>query len=272
MNPGDGKGLKWQDTLMLSRERGVSPREMEKSSLEAGIIPLHYSRNLNAISPAEQIKLLDARVGVCGCGGLGLYVIHHLARMGVGHISIWDPDVFSETNLNRQLWAGYCNLGQSKAEVASRFVKAINPAISVTAISQRWEESDLNLIRQQQVMVDALDNIPSRLTLAKTCAGAGIPLVHGAVGGWYGQLSVIMPGDSSLQDLYRNSAQAGIEDEQGTLPFTAAVIASLEATEVVKLLLNRESGLQDEICMIDLLDMSMERFKKCHVSANKVQT
>lgn len=262
MNPDKDRLLTWQDTLVLAGEQGVAPLEIEKSRLKAGVIPLHYSRNFNAISPAEQIKLLEARVGVCGCGGLGLYVIHHLARMGVGHISIWDPDVFSESNLNRQLWAGNSNLGQSKAEVAGRFVQAINPAISVTAIPQRWEESDPALIRQQQVMVDALDNIPARLALASACSEAGIPLVHGAVGGWYGQLTVLMPGDHSLQDLYRDSARPGIEEEQGTLAFTAAVIASLESAEVIKLLLNRESDLRDEICMVDLLDMSMERFRK----------
>lgn len=241
---------------------GKGTLETTKSRLREGNIPEHYMRNLNAISAVEQIKLLDARVGVCGCGGLGLYVINHLARMGVGHITIWDPDVFSESNLNRQLLASHATLGKSKVEVCRQFIREINPEISVTALPSRWEDGDQTLIGYQQVMVDALDNVPARLALAGACAEAAIPLVHGAVGGWYGQLTVIMPGDKSLQYLYSDSTKPGIEKEQGTLSFTAAVIASLQAAEVIKLLLRRESGLRGEICMVDLLDLSIEHFPK----------
>lgn len=266
MRGGDQLSGEWRDTVKLAEEQQLPPIEIEKKLLREGIIPLHYNRNINAISATEQLKLLDARVGVCGCGGLGLYVISHLARMGVGHISIWDPDVFSESNLNRQLLCSYSNLGQSKVEAGRRFIQDINPAITVNAWPSRWEDSDPDLVSQQHVIVDALDNVSSRLALAKVCHQASIPLVHGAVGGWYGQLTVIMPGDSFLQDLYGLSVEPGIEKEQGTLPFTAAVIASLEAAEVIKLLVHRESDLRDEICMIDLLDMSMERFKKSNDS------
>lgn len=256
----------WPDIVKTAAEKRLLPIEIEKSLLREGIIPLHYSRNLNAISKDEQELLLNSRVGVCGCGGLGLYIINHLARMGVGNINIWDPDVFSESNLNRQLLSSYSNLGQSKVEVCRRFVKEINPAISVNVFPSRWEDGDAVFFRQQQVMVDALDNIPSRLALAEACAHADIPLVHGAAGGWYGHLTVIMPGDCFLQNLYAKSAGQGIEKEQGTLPFSAAVIASLQAAEVIKLLLQRESNLRDEICMVDLLDMSMEKFSKCNNS------
>ncbi len=262
MSADEIKQVRWQDILTLAEVQKLTPREIEKKHLEKGIVPLHYIRNINAISQAEQLKLLDAQVGVCGCGGLGMYIISHLARMGVGHISFWDPDIFSESNLNRQLFASYTNLGQSKVEVCRQFIQQINPAVSLTASQSRWEDADQSLLRRQQVLVDALDNIPSRLLLAQVGAREEIPLVHGAVGGWYGQITVIMPGDQSLQDLYGASVGEGLEKEQGTLPFTAAVVASLQAAEVIKLLLERESDLRDEICMVDLLDLSIERFKK----------
>lgn len=265
MSVGKPVTVEWQEIVKRAEAQQVSPLEVEKNCLEEGLVPLRYTRNLNAISATEQSKLLDARVGVCGCGGLGLYVISHLARIGVGHICIWDPDVFSESNLNRQLLASYATLGQRKVEVCRRFIQDVNPAVSVTALPSRWEDSDQMLFRQQQVMVDALDNIPSRLALGSACAEANIPMVHGAVGAWYGQLTVIMPGDNSLQYLYRDATNQGIEKEQGTLPFTAAVIASLQAAEVIKLILQRESDLRDEICMVDLLDMSMERFRKRNI-------
>ena len=230
--------------------------------LREDVIPERYIRNLNAISAAEQAQLMEARVGVCGCGGLGLNVINYLARMGVGNITVWDPDVFNESNINRQLLANTKTLGLSKVEECRRFVRDINPDIHITTLPSRWEESDPAIFNQQQVIVDALDNIPSRLALAEACNRASLPMVHGAAGGWYGQVTVIMPGDRTLYTLYSDLDRAGIEKEQGTLSFTAAVIAGMQAAETIKLLLNRESELCSEICMVDLLDMGMERFKK----------
>lgn len=252
----------WKRILKLAAKWRMPPTEIEKSFLRSGIIPQRYSRNITAIRPAEQKLLLDARVGVCGCGGLGLHIITNLARIGVGHITFWDPDVFSESNLNRQLLSSYGNLGQKKVEVCSRFIKDVNPGISVTAVPSRWEEGDLNVFARQQVIVDALDNIPSRLSLVKACAQQGIPMVHGAAGGWYGQFTVILPGDEFLQRIYGDTSHSGIEEEEGILPFTAAVIANLQAAETVKLMLKRESDMIEHICMVDLLDMSIEKFKK----------
>lgn len=254
--------VSWQDIISLAEVRQLPPGEIEKTCLQKGLTPARYLRNMNAISRDEQLRLLDARVGVCGCGGLGLYIMSHLARMGVGHLSVWDPDTFSESNLNRQLFASYASLGQSKVEVCRHFIQQINPAVAVTARKSYWEDDRESIFKQQQVIVDALDNIPSRLALAEACAEEKIPLIHGAVAGWYGQITVIMPGDKSLQVLYGSAVGKGIEQEQGTLPFTAAAIASMQAAEVIKLLLNRETDLTGEICMVDLLDLSIERIKK----------
>lgn len=265
------KWLELKDTLALAEKRGQTPLEIEKEYLTQGVVPLHYQRNHNAISPSDQIKLLDSRVGVCGCGGLGMNVINYLARLGVGHITVWDPDIFNESNLNRQLFSSYDKLGKSKVEVCRAFVQQINPAVCLTAIPAKWEESDASIIYRQQVMVDALDNIPSRLALARFCEKGNIPLVHGAVGGWYGQLTVVMPGDRILQEIYQNPVQQqGIEKEQGTLPFTAAVLAGLEAAETVKLLLNMESDLCSNLCLVDLLNMSMDMLPKCNINVNQM--
>ncbi|HPF20194.1 MAG TPA: ThiF family adenylyltransferase [Syntrophomonas sp.] len=225
-------------------------------------VPERYLRNLQAISASEQAQLRDARVGVCGCGGLGLYVVNYLARLGVGRITVWDPDVFHESNINRQLLASYKTLGQKKAEVCRQYVQEINPEVVLTALPCLWEAGDPVIFAQQQVIVDALDSIPSRLALAEACGRAALPMVHGAVGGWYGQVTVIMPGDKTLHALYSNTDRTGIEEEQGTLSFTAAVIAGMQAAEVIKLLLKRESDLIHEIGMVDLLDLGVERFQK----------
>jgi len=259
MVPGK-KQIGWQDTVKLAKDKLMAPLDIEKSCLQEGIVPWHYARNINAISLAEQSVLLHACVGVCGCGGLGQYIVDQLARMGVGHITAWDPDVFDESNLNRQLLANYNTIGHSKVECTRLHIKRLNPATTFTAVKSRWEDSLPALIGKQQIMVDALDNIVSRLELGRTCAEANIPLIHGAIGGWYGQISVIFPGDLTLQRLYRPQSSHGIEMNQGNLPFTAAVIASLQAAQVVKLLLHREDIPRGEVCMIDLLDMSMEKY------------
>ncbi|HNX28906.1 MAG TPA: HesA/MoeB/ThiF family protein [Syntrophomonadaceae bacterium] len=271
MSREDIKQITWQDIKSLAAAEGINPQEMEKNLLKEGGVPLRYIRNIEAISQEEQRILVDAAVGVCGCGGLGLYVINHLARMGVGHITVWDPDVFSESNLNRQLWSSFANLGQSKVEVCRKFIAEINPAVKITAQQFYWEENVKDIFLKQQVIVDALDNIPSRLRLADVCAREKIPLVHGAVGGWYGQLTVIMPGDNSLRSLYGEASREGIEKEMGTLPFTAAAVGSMQAAEVIKLLTGRDSALIDEICMIDMLDLNIERFKKCNNDVTNAQ-
>lgn len=252
--------IKWQDTLKLAEDKRLNPMDIEKSSLQEGIVPQRYARNQHSITSAEQILLLDACVGVCGCGGLGQYIVDQLARMGVGHITAWDPDVFEESNLNRQLLASYDTIGKSKVECSRLHVESLNPVISFTAVQSRWEDGPPGLMGQQQVMVDALDSVSSRLQLGKACARANIPLVHGAAGGWYGQVSVVFPGDLTLQWLYHENTGYGVEKDQGTLPFSAAVIASLQVTEVIKLLLHRDV-LRGEVCMVDLLDMSMERYR-----------
>jgi len=262
--------LELKDTLVLAERQGKTPLEIEKEHLAQGVVPLHYQRNYNAISLSDQIKLLDSRVGVCGCGGLGMNIVNYLARLGVGHITVWDPDIFSESNLNRQLFSSSDNIGKSKVEVCRASVQQINPAVCLTAIPAKWEESDASVICQQQVMVDALDNIPSRIALARSCEKFNIPLVHGAVGGWYGQLTVVMPGDRILQEIYQNAEQQGIEKEQGTLPYTAAVLAGLEAAETVKLLLDMESDLRSHLCLVDLLNMSLDMLPKCNNNVNKM--
>ena len=264
------KWLELKDTLALAEKRGQTPLEIEKEHLVQGVVPLHYQRNHNAISPSDQIRLLDSRIGVCGCGGLGLNVVNYLARLGVGHITVWDPDIFSEGNLNRQLFSSFENLGKSKVEVCRAFIQQINPAVCMTAIPAKWEESDTHIIYRQQVMVDALDNIPSRLALARVCEEGNIPLIHGAVGGWYGQLTVVLPGDRILEEIYQRPEQQGIEKELGTLPFTAAVLAALEAAEAVKLLLDMESDLRSNLCMVDLLNMSFDMLPKCNTGVNQM--
>ncbi|HZV82209.1 MAG TPA: ThiF family adenylyltransferase, partial [Geobacteraceae bacterium] len=99
----------------------------------------------------------------------------------------------------------------------------------------------------------------TRLDLADSCAELGIPLVHGAIGGWYGQVTTQFPGDDTLQQIYRHWASGkGVEQQLGNPSFTPAVVASLQVAEVCKVLLGAGEPLRGRKLVINLLDMEFE--------------
>jgi len=221
-----------------------------------------YLRNYDAIDEAEQASLAGKRVLVVGCGGLGGMVIECLARIGVGHLRVVDGDVFEESNLNRQILSSTMNLGRAKTLAAKQRVMAVNPLVEVDAVqTDLTAENAAQLLVDCDVAVDCLDNIPTRLFLQQAAKTAGVPLVHGAVAGWVGRVCVIQPGEDLLNLLYPESGELqGEEQQMGTLSFTAALTASWQAAEAVKLLLGK-SGLQAEILEVDLLSGSANRFR-----------
>ncbi|HOS98133.1 MAG TPA: HesA/MoeB/ThiF family protein, partial [Deltaproteobacteria bacterium] len=211
------------------------------------------------VTPVMQLVLLRSRAAVIGCGGLGGYVIEELSRIGVGTIVAVDPDTFEEHNLNRQILADMTTLGDPKVVAAVRRVSAINPA--VTVIPHRTTltaENAGELLAGAQVAVDGLDSIRDRLLLAEACGALGIPLVHGSIAGWYGQLTTQFPGEQTLQAAFASCDQEqGVERELGCLSCTAALVASMEAAEAVKIILNEGAPLRKRLVSVNLLDMDM---------------
>jgi molybdopterin-synthase adenylyltransferase len=234
--------------------------EVEGIALENGILPARYQRNQNMIQVPQQLQLFQSRVAVIGCGGLGGYVIEELARLGVGTIVAIDPDIFEEHNLNRQILSSPRNLGRPKVEAAAQRVAEINPAVTLIPIQAAYAPENGPLyLRGSHVIVDALDSIPTRLALASTCTDLGVPMVHGAIGGWYGQVATQFPGDDTIQRLYsRWVSGKGVEQQLGNPSFTPAVVASLEAAEVCKILLGEGETLRFRKLVINLLDMEFE--------------
>ena len=162
-----------------------------------------YERNLGAITHQEQEKLKTSRVCLIGCGGLGGYLAEFLGRLGVGHISAVDADHFEVTNLNRQIMAREDNLGTSKAESVKERMAQVNPCVSVQAIEVTLTAANAaQILSGHDIVLDGLDNIPTRLVLQRVCRELGIPLIHGAVEGWFGQVATILPGDDTLSRLY----------------------------------------------------------------------
>ncbi|NVO00950.1 MAG: HesA/MoeB/ThiF family protein [Geobacteraceae bacterium] len=251
--------LSWNDQVEASRIFNMPITEIETVTLGQGILPARYQRNRSAISVSDQLILHQSCVAIIGCGGLGGYVIEELARLGVGQLVVIDPDIFEEHNLNRQLLSSTAELGSAKVEVAVRRVGLINPAITVKPHQTAFNSTNgHDLLESCALAVDALDNIESRLQLAGCCSAMNIPMVHGAIAGWYGHVTTILPDDTSLQNQYSGHGnRPGIEQDLGNPAFTPAVVASMQVAEACKLLLGRESSLHNRTVMIDLL--SMER-------------
>lgn len=196
-----------------------------------------YCRNVPALSEAECQLLRQKRVLVVGCGGLGGHIIDQLARIGIGHLRVVDGDVFEETNLNRQLLSCVPLLGVGKAKAAAEHIARVNPEISVEAVEAfLTKDNARQLVAGCDVVIDALDNIPSRKILAAACADAGIPYVYGAIQGWVAQAAVSMPGDQLIEALYPDEIEIS---NKSVLSFTPALCASLQVSLCVKLLTGR---------------------------------
>ncbi|MCQ2546645.1 MAG: HesA/MoeB/ThiF family protein [Clostridia bacterium] len=216
-----------------------------------------YTRNIGTLSEEEQLKLAEKSACVIGCGGLGGGVIENLTRMGIGRLTVVDCDTFEETNLNRQVLSNQDNLGHAKAIEAKIQMKTINEDVEIFSIQARFEEDNAaDIIRGHDVVIDALDSVPTRLVLEDACAAENIPLVHGAIDGWNGEVAVVMPGSQLLHEIYGSWEED--PTVKGSNPsFSPAVVSAIEAAEAIKLLLGKEY-LDGKLLTIDLLNHEYE--------------
>ena len=240
----------------------VKARKIEISALQNNIIPERYQRNLGVISPLEQVKLLQSKVAIIGAGGLGGTILELLTRIGIGKLIIADKDIIVDSNLNRQILSNETNLGQSKTDAAVKRVKEINSSVEIVGHSVFIDSDNVKeIIEGADVAVDALDNLPSRFVLQKACRDLKIPLVHGAIAGFNGQLTTIFPEDKGLELIYgsdRDLPEHGSEVTLGAPTVTPALIASLEAQEVIKILLKRGKLFRNKLLYLDIEDGTVE--------------
>lgn len=239
-------------------ELGHSVHEVYREALSLGIVPYRYIRNRDAISVKEQLKLAVSRVAVVGAGGLGGQVILLLARVGIGHLVVVDHDLFDETNLNRQALSHTESLGRPKSEQAVAGVRSINPGVDVTPHQAKIDASNApEILDGSDVVVDALDNVPTRFALERATKALKIPLVHGAVAGFEGRMMTIFPEDPGLKNLY-GSEQVKVDDVKrpeailGVPVLTPSFIANLQAMEVVKIILERGKLFRNSMLHVDL--------------------
>ena len=214
-----------------------------------------YERNLPALSEAECLLLHKKQVLIVGCGGLGGHIIDQLARIGIGSLKVVDGDVFDESNLNRQLLSDVNRLGASKANVAAEHIHRVNPAVAVEAVNDYMAEGNVQaLIAGCDIVIDALDNIPSRRILSAACAKAGIPYVYGAIQGWVAQAALSLPEDGLVELLF---PQDVVIRDKSVLSFTPALCASMQVSLCVKYLTGRAVQ-HGTVYYFDLLNQEFE--------------
>ena len=209
-----------------------------------------YHRQILMLGEAGQEKLKAARVLIAGAGGLGTVISVYLAAAGVGTLRIVDCDVVEASNLNRQIlhWGG--DIGRPKTASASEKLAALNALIRVEEVAGRIDETSIDAITKDcDLIVDAMDNFPTRYLLNRTALRKGIPFIHGAVRGLYGQATTVLPGKTPcLRCIFPGSPPREVFPIIGA---TCGVIGSIEATEAIKLLTGRGEPLAGRLFIWD---------------------
>jgi sulfur-carrier protein adenylyltransferase/sulfurtransferase len=281
-------------------KRNGFPTELPRGLQEAQ--RTRYSRHLLIPEVGEegQLRLLDSRILLIGAGGLGSPASLYLAAAGVGTLGIVDDDAVDATNLQRQIVHSTERLGESKAESAKRTIEALNPDVTVKTFQERLTSENVDRILGEgwDVIVDGADNFPTRYLLNDASVWHGIPVVHGSIYRFEGQVTVFKPparadgargsrgpavdgfaGDASSlagpcyrclfpqpppPELAPSCAEGGV---LGVLP---GVVGSIQATEALKLALGIGDPLVGRLLLFDALaasftEVSLRRDPACPV-------
>jgi molybdopterin/thiamine biosynthesis adenylyltransferase/rhodanese-related sulfurtransferase len=228
-----------------------------------------YSRHLLIPEVGEegQLKLLDSKVLLIGAGGLGSPASLYLAAAGVGRIGIVDADVVDESNLQRQIVHSTESLGEPKVESAKRAIEALNPDVEVVAYKERLTSENIERILADgwDVIVDGADNFPTRYLVNDASVWHGIPVVHGSIYRFEGQVTVFKPHEGPCYrclfptppppELAPSCAEGGV---LGVLP---GVIGSLQASEALKLALGIGEPLIGRLLLFDALAATFDEVK-----------
>ena len=227
-----------------------------------------YSRHflLPEVGPEGQQKLLDAKVLLLGAGGLGSPTAFYLAAAGVGTLGIVDDDTVDLSNLQRQIIHTMDTVGVPKVDSAERAIHALNPDVRVNKYPVRLNSSNIvEIIQGYDLIVDGVDNFPTRYLLNDASVRLKIPVVSAAILGFEGQLSVFAPYDGPCyRCLFPEPPPAelapscGANGVLGVLPGTMGL---LQATEVIKLIIGAGEPLIGRLLMYDALSATTTELK-----------
>ena len=258
---------KWKDEgRAWQRPRTLSPEQRNR-----------YQRHLLVPEVGEegQLKLLDAKVLLLGAGGLGSPAALYLAAAGVGTIGIIDMDVVDESNLQRQILHNLDRVGDRKVDSAKKTLTALNPDVNVVTYDTRLgADNIMDILDGYDVVVDGADNFPSRYLLNDASVKLGIPVVHGSIFRFEGQVTVFDPRNGPTYrdmlpeppppEMAPSCAEAGV---LGVLP---GIVGSVQALEALKLILGVGDSLRGRLVAFDALEMSFREFRLRADPSNEV--
>ncbi|WP_407431277.1 HesA/MoeB/ThiF family protein [Methanobrevibacter sp.] len=230
------------------------------------------SRQMSIVTRSEQQRFKDAKITVIGCGGIGGQTIEMLARMGIGELIVVDEDAFDISNLNRQTLSSLADVGLDKSAVAAEKVRLINPYVKVTNYNEHVDESNIDkVISDSDIVIDALDNVLTRVIVSRKAKEKGIPYIHGAIHGTLGQITTFLPDNEKTYEEMFNLPSNGKELTEdiidglskvtsGVPPVigpTPNLVACLEAMEAFKIITGiGEVTVAPKILTFDLLDLT----------------
>jgi molybdopterin/thiamine biosynthesis adenylyltransferase/rhodanese-related sulfurtransferase len=236
-----------------------------------------YQRHLllPEVGVAGQAKLLDSKVLLLGAGGLGSPAALYLAAAGVGTIGIVDMDEVDASNLQRQILHNLDRVGDRKVDSAKKTLTLLNPDVDVVTYDTRLDASNIiDIIAGYDVIVDGADNFPSRYLLNDASVKLGIPVVHGSIFRFEGMVSVFHPLEGpTYRDMVPEPPPAELAPscaEAGVLGVLPGIVGSIQALEVIKLLLGLGEPLIGRILSVDTTDMSFRTFNLRKDPANLV--
>jgi molybdopterin/thiamine biosynthesis adenylyltransferase/rhodanese-related sulfurtransferase len=237
-----------------------------------------YSRHLliPEIGEAGQLKLLDSRILLIGAGGLGSPASLYLAAAGIGTLGIVDGDIVDETNLQRQIAHSLDTLGTPKVDSAKRTINALNPDVNVVTYRERLTSENIDRILDDgwDLIVDGADNFPTRYLVNDASVWRNIPVVHGSIYRFEGQVTVFKPQDGPCyRCLFPEPPPPELApscSEGGVLGVLPGIIGSLQTNEAIKLAAGIGESLVGRLLLFDALatefnEVKIERRADCPV-------
>jgi molybdopterin/thiamine biosynthesis adenylyltransferase len=239
----------------MVKPENVECRELSDEELE------YYSRQvvMAEMGYSAQLKLKNSRACVLGVGGLGSVASMQLAAMGVGYLRIVDRDIVELDNLHRQHLYGVDSVGYPKVEAAAKRLHALNPYITVEPLPLSISEANAgDIVEGMDVVVDGLDSMAARYAINRACVKLGVPYVFGAAIATTGNLSTIVPGETACLECFYGSLDDAKLPKCGVVgvhPSLVNVIASLEVSEAVRILIGKQPRLVNRLLYFDLDEM-----------------
>jgi molybdopterin/thiamine biosynthesis adenylyltransferase len=227
-----------------------------------------YSRHLMLpeVGPEGQERLFSAKVLIIGAGGLGSPVGYYLSAAGVGNITIVDDDIVDISNLQRQIAHSTKKVGMAKVDSARETFEALNPDAKITPVRVRISAENIaGLIAGHDLVVDCSDNFPTRFLINDACVLGGKRLVSGAILRFEGQLTTIVPQEGHcyrciFEEMPPADVMPGLQTA-GLVGAIPGVIGTLQALEVLKLILGKGDVLKDRLLVFDGLKTDFRRVK-----------